>query len=131
ESFTKIYNNWLENIEDWCVSRQLWWGHRIPAWYTPEGEIIVARDEAEARRRLAAGGKDSTVALRQDEDVLDTWFSSQLWPFSTLGWPGQIEDLLPDFGPRDRTGHHLLLGRANDHDGPEIHRRRAVPHGLH
>ncbi|HZS07327.1 MAG TPA: valine--tRNA ligase [Blastocatellia bacterium] len=93
ESFTKIYNNWLENIEDWCVSRQLWWGHRIPAWYTPEGEIIVARDEAEARRRLAAGGKDSTVALRQDEDVLDTWFSSQLWPFSTLGWPGQTEDL--------------------------------------
>ncbi|MDX2031220.1 MAG: valine--tRNA ligase [Blastocatellia bacterium] len=93
ESTTKIYFNWLENIQDWCVSRQLWWGHRIPAWYTPDGEVIVARDEQEARQRLAQRGLDPAVALREEEDVLDTWFSSQLWPFSTLGWPEETDDL--------------------------------------
>jgi valyl-tRNA synthetase len=93
ESAAKIYFNWLENIQDWCVSRQLWWGHRIPAWHTPDGEIVVARDEQEARRRLAERGADPNAALREEEDVLDTWFSSQLWPFSTLGWPEQTEDL--------------------------------------
>lgn len=93
ESNTKVYCNWLENIQDWCVSRQLWWGHRIPAWYSPDGQIIVARSEAEARERLTAKGSDATVELAQDLDVLDTWFSSGLWPFSTLGWPEQTEDL--------------------------------------
>ena len=93
ESAAKIYFNWLENIQDWCISRQLWWGHRIPAWYTPDGQPVVARDEQEARRRLAERGADPNVALREEEDVLDTWFSSQLWPFSTLGWPEQTEDL--------------------------------------
>jgi valyl-tRNA synthetase len=93
ESAAKIYFNWLENIQDWCVSRQLWWGHRIPAWYTPDGQPVVARDEQEARRRLAERGDDPNVELRAEEDVLDTWFSSQLWPFSTLGWPDQTEDL--------------------------------------
>ncbi|MDQ3011785.1 MAG: valine--tRNA ligase [Acidobacteriota bacterium] len=93
ESTAKIYFNWMENIQDWCVSRQLWWGHRIPAWLTPEGEIVVARDEAEARERLKARGLDSDAALIEESDVLDTWFSSQLWPFSTLGWPEETEDL--------------------------------------
>ena len=93
ESTAKIYFNWLENIQDWCVSRQLWWGHRVPAWHTPEGEIVVARDEAEARERLKARGLDSTAALTEESDVLDTWFSSQLWPFSTLGWPEETDDL--------------------------------------
>jgi valyl-tRNA synthetase len=93
ESMAKIYFNWLENIQDWCISRQLWWGHRIPAWYTPAGEIVVARDEVEARGRLEALGIDPKVELRAEEDVLDTWFSSQLWPFSTLGWPEETEDL--------------------------------------
>src|SRR5499427_6246816 len=93
ESASKIYFNWLENIQDWCISRQLWWGHRIPAWHTPDGQIVVARDEREARKRLAERGDDPNVALREEEDVLDTWFSSQLWPFSTLGWPEQTEDL--------------------------------------
>lgn len=93
ESTAKIYFNWLENIQDWCISRQLWWGHRIPAWHTPSGELVVARDEAEARQRLGERGLDSTVALTEEEDVLDTWFSSQLWPFSTLGWPDETEDL--------------------------------------
>ncbi|QQS46132.1 MAG: valine--tRNA ligase [Acidobacteriota bacterium] len=93
ENMAKIYFNWLENIQDWCISRQLWWGHRIPAWYTPDGEIVVARDEAEARERLGARGIDPATALREEEDVLDTWFSSQLWPFSTLGWPEETEEL--------------------------------------
>jgi valyl-tRNA synthetase len=93
ENMAKIYFNWMENIEDWCISRQLWWGHRIPAWYTPDGQIVVARSEKEARERLKARGIDPQIELREDEDVLDTWFSSQLWPFSTLGWPEQTEDL--------------------------------------
>ncbi|MGH9842731.1 MAG: valine--tRNA ligase, partial [Blastocatellia bacterium] len=82
ESTAKIYFNWLENIQDWCVSRQLWWGHRIPAWYTDDGQIVVARDEAEARQRLAQRGLDPNQPLGEEEDVLDTWFSSQLWPLS-------------------------------------------------
>ena len=84
EHWARTYFEWMRNIKDWCVSRQLWWGHRIPAWYDGDGNIYVGRDEAEvrARHRIGAG-----VALRQDEDVLDTWFSSALWPFSTLGWP--------------------------------------------
>jgi valyl-tRNA synthetase len=89
----KIYFNWLENIQDWCVSRQLWWGHRIPAWYTSSGEVVVARDEAEARQRLRARGLDGDGVLTEESDVLDTWFSSQLWPFSTLGWPDETPDL--------------------------------------
>jgi len=84
ESWTRTYFEWMRNIRDWCVSRQLWWGHRIPAWYDAEGKVYVARDEAEVRARNRLGAE---VALRQDEDVLDTWFSSALWPFSTLGWP--------------------------------------------
>jgi valyl-tRNA synthetase len=84
ENWARTYFEWMRNIKDWCVSRQLWWGHRIPAWYDGDGNVYVGRDEAEVRaqHRIGAG-----VALRQDEDVLDTWFSSALWPFSTLGWP--------------------------------------------
>jgi valyl-tRNA synthetase len=110
ESAAKIYFNWLENIQDWCVSRQLWWGHRIPAWYAPDGEVVVARDEQEARRRLAEGGEDPNIDLREEEDVLDTWFSSQLWPFSTLGWPEQTEDL-KKFYPTDAlvTGFDIIF----------------------
>ena len=93
ESVSKVYCGWLENIQDWCVSRQLWWGHRIPAWYTPDGTAIVARSEEEARERAQKLGLDAKVVLTPDEDVLDTWFSSGLWPFSTLGWPDQTEDL--------------------------------------
>jgi valyl-tRNA synthetase len=92
ERFTKVYNNWLENIQDWCISRQLWWGHRIPAWYGPEGSIFVARSEAEAYEQ-ARQQFGPEVKLEQDPDVLDTWFSSGLWPFSTLGWPDDTPDL--------------------------------------
>ncbi|HUW28535.1 MAG TPA: valine--tRNA ligase [Sulfuriferula sp.] len=87
ENWTTTYNQWLENIQDWCISRQLWWGHRIPAWYDEDGNHYVARNEAEARK-LAAGRP-----LTRDEDVLDTWFSSALWPFSTLGWPQKTPEL--------------------------------------
>lgn len=87
KSYEKIYFEWLRNIEPWCISRQLWWGHRIPAWYDADGNIYVAETEAEAIAQ--SGGK----ALTQDEDVLDTWFSSALWPFSTMGWPEKTEDL--------------------------------------
>jgi valyl-tRNA synthetase len=90
ESWTKTYFEWMHNIQDWCISRQLWWGHRIPAWYDDAGNVYVARDEAEAR---AKHGLAASVKLRQDEDVLDTWFSSALWPFSTLGWPDNTEAL--------------------------------------
>ena len=84
ENWSTTYNQWLENIQDWCVSRQLWWGHRIPAWFDEAGNIFVGEDEADA---IAHSETKPVGALRQDEDVLDTWFSSALWPFSTLGWP--------------------------------------------
>ncbi len=84
ENWTTTYTQWLDNIQDWCISRQLWWGHRIPAWYDEAGHIFVGEDEADARANATT---EPVGALRQDEDVLDTWFSSALWPFSTLGWP--------------------------------------------
>ena len=88
----KIYYNWLENIRDWCISRQLWWGHRIPAWYGPDKYIFVARDENEAKE-MAVKHYGKEVDLIQEEDVLDTWFSSALWPFSTMGWPEKTKEL--------------------------------------
>lgn len=88
KSWEKTFFNWMENIQPWCVSRQLWWGHRIPAWYDTDGKVYVAENEA-AAQALAGEG----VALTQDNDVLDTWFSSALWPFGTLGWPDQTEAL--------------------------------------
>jgi len=90
ENWSKTYFEWMRNINDWCISRQLWWGHRIPAWYDAEGNIYVARDEAQVRRKYQLA---QAVALTRDPDVLDTWFSSALWPFSTLGWPQQTSEL--------------------------------------
>ena len=84
ENWSTTYTQWLDNIQDWCISRQLWWGHRIPAWYDEAGNIFVGEDEADARAHATV---EPVGALRQDDDVLDTWFSSALWPFSTLGWP--------------------------------------------
>ena len=88
ENWEKTYFNWMENIEDWCISRQIWWGHRIPAWYDKEGNYYVADSLEEAQIQAGIG-----VKLTQDEDVLDTWFSSALWPFSTLGWPEKTPEL--------------------------------------
>lgn len=104
ERFDKIYFNWMENIKDWCISRQLWWGHRIPAYYCQEcGEVIVAKEEPKAC-------KCGSTIFKQDEDVLDTWFSSALWPFSTLGWPENTEDLRKHY-PNDVlvTGYDIIF----------------------
>jgi valyl-tRNA synthetase len=90
DNWAKTYFQWMRNIQDWCISRQLWWGHRIPAWYDDDGRFYVGRSEAEVRERH---GLASQIPLRQDEDVLDTWFSSALWPFSTLGWPERTHEL--------------------------------------
>ncbi|HAJ72673.1 MAG TPA: valine--tRNA ligase, partial [Methylophilaceae bacterium] len=86
ENWVNTYNQWLNNIQDWCISRQLWWGHQIPAWYGENGEVFVAHDEAEAKQMAAKAGY--TGNLKRDDDVLDTWYSSALWPFSTLDWTG-------------------------------------------
>ncbi len=105
ENWDKTYYNWMENIEDWCISRQIWWGHRIPAWYDENGNIFVADSLEEAQKQAGEG-----VMLRQDEDVLDTWFSSALWPFSTLGWPEKTPDLAR-FYPTDVlvTGFDIIF----------------------
>ena len=91
EHWTSTYNQWLENIQDWCISRQLWWGHQIPAWYADDGRIYVARSEEEARAQAIADGYSGP--LKRDDDVLDTWFSSALVPFTSLGWPDKTPDL--------------------------------------
>jgi valyl-tRNA synthetase len=90
ESWSKTYFEWMRNIEYWCISRQLWWGHQIPAWYDLDGNVYVGRSENEIRAKHDLG---ASILLKQDEDVLDTWFSSALWPFSTLGWPEQTDEL--------------------------------------
>ena len=88
ENWSNTYFEWMRNIEDWCISRQIWWGHRIPAWYDEENNIYVANNKQEAQQQAGDG-----VQLTQDSDVLDTWFSSALWPFSTLGWPDKTPEL--------------------------------------
>jgi valyl-tRNA synthetase len=90
ENWDKTYYHWMDNIQDWCISRQLWWGHRIPAWYDQDGNVYVAENEATVR---ADNNLSNDVILKQDEDVLDTWFSSALWPFATMGWPEKTREL--------------------------------------
>jgi valyl-tRNA synthetase len=107
KNWENTYFSWMRDLQDWCISRQLWWGHRIPAWYDDEGNIYVGRSEAEVRNRHALS---PDLALRQDEDVLDTWFSSALWTFSTLGWPEDTEELRT-FHPTDVlvTGFDIIF----------------------
>ena len=107
DGWNKTYFQWLENIEDWCISRQLWWGHQIPAWYDDAGKVYVGMDEQDIRQKYQLA---PSVALTQDEDVLDTWFSSALWPFSTLGWPEQTPEL-NTFYPTDTlvTGFDIIF----------------------
>jgi valyl-tRNA synthetase len=102
-NWDKTYYNWMDNIEPWCVSRQLWWGHQIPAWYDPEGNVFVAETVEDAQAQAGAG-----VALRRDDDVLDTWFSSALWPFGTLGWP-ENNERLQRFYPTTQNKTEALL----------------------
>jgi valyl-tRNA synthetase len=107
KQYENVYFSWMRNIQDWAISRQQWWGHRIPAWYDGEGNVYVGRDEAEARSN---GGLADDVPLDQDPDVLDTWFSSALWTFVTLGWPEETEEL-SQFHPTDVlvTGHDIIF----------------------
>lgn len=107
--YNKVFEDWIFNLRDWCISRQLQWGHRIPVWYTPEGDVIVAENLEQAQKKAGEG-----VQLRQDEDVLDTWFSSALWPFATLGfdmWWGEQPDLFKQFYPAQvlETGHDIIF----------------------
>jgi len=108
ERWTNTYRHWMTTIRDWCISRQLWWGHRIPAWYAETGEIFVGRNEVEARAKAKAAGYNG--ALIQDPDVLDTWFSSWLWPFATFGWPDANPDLI-EFYPTSLlvTGFEIIF----------------------
>jgi valyl-tRNA synthetase len=107
ENWTKTYFEWMNNIQDWCISRQLWWGHRIPAWYDASGNIYVGSDEADVRQHYKLA---DSLSLKQDEDVLDTWFSSALWPFSTLGWPDKTKEL-EDYYPTNVlvTGFDIIF----------------------
>ncbi|CAM9452509.1 unnamed protein product, partial [Discosporangium mesarthrocarpum] len=115
ERFEKVWNNWLDGIHDWCISRQLWWGHRIPVWYAPGyNGYFVARSEEDARQQASEAGVDAGVELTRDPDVLDTWFSSGLWPFATVGWPedeGKVGCDLDTFYPSAclETGYDILF----------------------
>ena len=156
KNWESTYFNWMENIQPWCISRQLWWGHQIPAWYGPDGKVFVAEHEDEVIADALAhytengeitvqDGRDIAVDparraafvvqyLTRDEDVLDTWFSSALWPFSTLGWPDKTPEaraLLSDLDAGHRLRHHLLLGRPHDDDGPPFHEGYALQGHLH
>ena len=132
KTWEKTFFNWMENIQPWCVSRQLWWGHRIPAWYAADGQVFVAETEEEAQALAGAG-----VALNRDEDVLDTWFSSALWPFATLGWPEQ-SDILTRHYPNDVliSGFDILffwdarMAMQGLHFMKEVPWRRLYLHGL-
>ena len=108
KQYENMYFSWMNDIQDWCISRQLWWGHRIPAWYDEQGNVYVGRDESQVRAENDLA--DNVVNLRQDDDVLDTWFSSALWTFSTLGWPENTEDL-KTFHPTDVlvTGFDIIF----------------------
>ena len=132
KSWEKTYFNWMENIQPWCVSRQLWWGHRIPAWFDENGKIYVATDEAGAQEQAGAG-----IALTRDPDVLDTWFSSALWPFGTLGWPEKTKDLERHY-PNDLliSGFDILffwdarMAMQGIHFMKEVPWKRLYLHGL-
>ncbi|TDW68934.1 valyl-tRNA synthetase [Novosphingobium sp. PhB55] len=132
KTWEKTFFNWMENIQPWCVSRQLWWGHRIPAWYSEEGEIFVAETEEEAQAQ--AGNKK----LTRDNDVLDTWFSSALWPFATLGWPDEDAPLLKKHYPNDLlvSGFDILffwdarMAMQGIHFMKEVPWKRLYLHGL-
>lgn len=123
QRWEKVYYNWLENIRDWTISRQIWWGHRIPAYYAQDGTVFVAKSLEDAKKQAKEKFGVETE-LTEEKDVLDTWFSSALWPFSTLGWPKETEDLkiLSDKCTCDRSRHFIFLGCKNGYD-ESLHKR--------
>ena len=131
KSYENMYYSWMRDIQDWCISRQLWWGHRIPAWYDDNGNVYVGHDEAAVR---AENKLADDVALTQDEDVLDTWFSSALWPFSTLGWPKEDEAVKTWYpGNVLVTGFDIIFFwvAPDDDDGHALPWRCAIQRSLH
>ena len=140
QQYENLYFSWMRDIQDWCISRQLWWGHRIPAWYDNHGNVYVGRNEAEVRGKY---GLAAEAELRQDEDVLDTWFSSALWTFSTLGWPEKTKELLT-FHPTDVlvTGFDIIFFwvarmimmtlhfMKHEDDSPQVPFKTVYVHGL-
>jgi len=128
DRFTKVFLNWMDNIQDWCISRQLWWGHRIPVWYCQDcHEVIVVREDPSVCPKCGSHN------LQQDPDVLDTWFSSGLWPFSGLWLAGRdtgLSLLLPNQRAGDRIRHYFLLGCAHGHGRAFLHRQGALPYRL-
>ena len=133
ENWSKTYFQWMRNIEPWCISRQLWWGHQIPAWYGPDGEIFVAHTEDAALEKAKAhyGADAATISLRRDEDVLDTWFSSALWPFSTLGWPDEASDEASEDGNSILAKHYPTSVLITAHDIIFFWVARMMMMGLH
>ncbi|MCI6200399.1 MAG: valine--tRNA ligase [Proteobacteria bacterium] len=125
KQYENMYFAWMRNIQDWCISRQLWWGHRIPAWYDNDGKVYVGRSEEEVRSKYSL---DSAVVLKQDQDVLDTWFSSALWTFSTLGWPDDTPEL-KTFHPTDVlvTGFDIIFFWVARMIMMTLHFRHEVP----
>jgi valyl-tRNA synthetase len=131
KQYENTYFAWMRDLKDWCISRQQWWGHRIPAFYDDAGNVYVAEDEATARAKYSLA---DDLALSADDDVLETWFSSALWPFATLGWPEETPELgaLPAHQHADhRPRHYFLLGSPNDHDDPAFHRQDSLSNRLH
>ena len=129
KQWENTYFAWMRDIQDWCISRQLWWGHRIPAWYDPDGNVYVGKDEAAIR---ATHDLPDNLSLTQDDDVLDTWFSSALWTFSTLGWPEETEELAK-FHPASvlvTASTSFFLGRTNDYDVASVKARSTLQASL-
>ena len=132
ERYGRTYEQWLANIRDWNVSRQLWWGHRLPVWYVADGTPVVAESEEEARE--IAGREHGTSELTQDTDTLDTWFSSGLWPLTILGWPepnAGTRLLVPVASDDHRLGDHLPLGSAHGHARVAPDRKTPVSESLY
>jgi valyl-tRNA synthetase len=131
KNWENTYFAWMRNIQDWCISRQLWWGHRIPAWYDEDNNVYVGHSEADVARNTQS---PIVWYCARDGDVLDTWFSSALWTFSTLGWPddtGILQQISSDRCTSNRLRHYLLLGCSDDHDDTEVHRRDSVQESLY